>query len=103
MNLQLRVSQQELLQALLLNLEFVISADEITRVSSVKAERKTELEAEPPILQHFTPPFIRVQTDRDGLLNNFLVCVGASGLSMKKTNAQSSELLQNLEEMIVAK
>ncbi len=79
----------------LLNLEFVISANEITRVSTAKAKS--------PILQYYNIPFIRVQTNRDGLLNNFLVCVGGSGPSMKKVNSQSAELLQVLEKLTVAK
>ena len=79
----------------LLNLEFVISANEMTRVSPAKAES--------PILQYYSIPFIRVQTNREGLLKNFLVCLGGSGPSMKNVNSQSAELLQVLENLIAVK
>jgi len=78
----------------LLELEFDITANEINGVS--RALTKS------PINPYYSIPFTRVQTKRDGLLNDFLVCVSGSGPSMEKINAQSAELLRNLETMILA-
>ena len=80
----------------LLDLEFDLDANELTQVTRTKG-------AESPLVQSYSIPFIRVQTKRDGLLNNFLVCVGGVGPSLKKINARSYELFQNLEKLLPLK
>ena len=76
----------------LLDLEFDISASELVGVSYASAES--------PVLRYYNIPFTRVQTLRSGLFGNFLVCVGGTGPSMKRINAQSSKLFQGLDNLM---
>lgn len=77
----------------LMDLEFKLSKDELIEVTHAKADS--------PIIQYYSTPFTRVRTTREGLLSNFLVCVGGRGPSMKEVNAKSSELFRGLESLML--
>jgi hypothetical protein len=79
----------------LLDLGFEISGSELVGVSHASAES--------PVFRYYNIPFTRIQTRRTGLLGNFLVCVGGTGPSMSRINAQSNELFQALENLMHGK
>lgn len=76
----------------LMDLEFELSATDFIRV--------TRAESFSPVVRYFDIPFTRIETKRNGLLENFLVCVGGLGPSMKNINSQSNELRQCLNDLL---
>jgi hypothetical protein len=76
----------------LLDLDFDLEATELVQV--------TRADAKSPAIKYYNMPFTRVQTKREGLLSNFLVCVGGTGPSMKEINLKSDELFLDLEKLL---
>ena len=76
----------------LMDLAFELSGYDFIRV--------TRAESFSPAIRYFDIPFTRIETKRNGLLENFLVCIGGLGPSMKKINSQSNELQKHLNNLI---
>jgi hypothetical protein len=75
----------------LLDLKFGLGAGDQVQVTRAKVES--------PVLQYYSIPFTRLQTKREGLLSDFLVCAGGLGPFTGAIVAKNDILFQNLEQL----